>query len=90
MENNHSTSFIKKALEQLHMNISGIEKTRLLVHASLYWVNINKFIKNVITNNLTCLQFQATKPNDKPIPHATPGKRWETVGADIFTHNNNV
>ena len=33
-------------LEQLYMNHMGIEKTKLLVCESIYWVNINDDIEN--------------------------------------------
>ena len=30
-----------KAIKQLHLNHTDIEKTRLLVYESIYWININ-------------------------------------------------
>ena len=44
----------KTVLHQLHTNHMGIEKTRLLVHESIYWININDDIENVI-------DFQSTQ-----------------------------
>ena len=41
-------SLKKEALEQLHLNHMGIEKTRLLVHNSIYLVNMNDDIKEAI------------------------------------------
>ena len=38
----------------------------------------------------TYLEFQATKPKDKPMPYNMPGKLWETAGADIFMLNNKI
>ena len=46
--------------EQLHINYMDIEKTRLLAHESIYWVNINNVIENAIEDCLTRLAFQAT------------------------------
>ena len=42
-----------QALEQLHINHMGIEKTKLLTHDSIYWVNINDDIENFIKNCTT-------------------------------------
>ena len=38
----------KHALQQLHINHMGIEKTKLLVHDSLYWIGMNADIENHI------------------------------------------
>ena len=45
------------ALEQLHINHMGIEKTKLLAHESIYWVNVNDDIKYFIKNVLCALHF---------------------------------
>ena len=39
-----------QALDQLHINHTGIEKTKLLVCESMYWANINSNIENHIKN----------------------------------------
>ena len=35
----------QQTLDQLHVNHMGIEKTKLLAHKSIYWVNVNNDIK---------------------------------------------
>ena len=37
-----------KALNQLHVNHIGTEKTKLLVHELVYWVTINTDMENYI------------------------------------------
>ena len=65
-----------------------LEKTKLLTHKSVYWVNINDDIETYITNCATCLTFQQTQPKDKMIHHDIPARPWEMIGADMFTLNN--
>ena len=36
----------QQALDQLHVNHMGMEKTKLLACNSVYWVNINNDIEN--------------------------------------------
>ena len=43
--NEHFFILQNQILEQLHNNIMGIGKTRLLVRESVYWVNANTDIK---------------------------------------------
>ena len=38
----------RQALEQLHGNHKDVDKTRLLAHESIYWVNMNNSIENTI------------------------------------------
>ena len=41
-------SFKKQALEQLHLSHMGKEKTKLLAHESIYWINIHDNIEKHI------------------------------------------
>ena len=66
----------------------GIEKTLLLAHESIYWINISTNMENAIRNFPICLDFQGTQQKDKMLLHEMQGKLWESVGADIFTINN--
>ena len=38
----------------------GIDKTKMLAHESIYWININADINGAIKGCLTCLASQAT------------------------------
>ena len=48
----------QQVLDQLHLNHMGIEKTNLLTHESVYWVDINTDIDKHIKSCNTCLEFQ--------------------------------
>ena len=78
----------QQALYQLHLNHMGIKKTKLLVHESIYWVNINNDIENHVENCSTCLEFQQTQPKKKTIHHDIPMRPWDVIGADVFQLNN--
>ena len=65
----------------------GIEKTKLLTHESVYWVNINTDIEKHIKGSNTCLEFQQMQPKEKIIHHDIPLRPWEVLGADIFHLN---
>ena len=43
--------------ELLHSNHMGIEKMRLEVRESVYWVNMNADIENTIKQCATCLDY---------------------------------
>ena len=78
----------QQAIDQLHVNHMGIEKTKLLACKSIYWVNVNNDIENYIKNCSTCLEFQQTQPMDKIIHHDIPIRPWDVLGVDIFQLNN--
>ena len=48
-------------LKQLHSNHMGIEKTRLLVYKSVYWVNMNADIENAVKQYSTCIECMNTQ-----------------------------
>ena len=56
----------QQALNQVHGNHMGMEKMKLLVCKSIYWVNINNDVDNYVKNYSTCLVFQQTQPKEKP------------------------
>ena len=47
----------QQALDQLHINHMGIEKTQLIACESIYWVNINNNIESFIKNVPNVLHF---------------------------------
>ena len=65
-------SLKQQVLDQLHVNHMGIEKPKLLVCKSVYWVNINNDIENHIKNCNMCLEFQQTQPMEKAIHQDIP------------------
>ena len=82
------SSLRQQVLDQLHTNHTGIEKTKLLVHESVYWSSINADIENYIKNCTTCFEFQQMQPKEKVIHHDIPLRLWEVIGTDIFHFNN--
>ena len=66
----------------------GIEKTKLLTHESIYWVNINTDIDKHIERCNMCLAFQHTQPKEKMIHRDIPMRSWEVLCADVFHFNN--
>ena len=74
----------QQVLDQLHLNHMGIEKTKLLMCESVYWVNINNNIENHVKNCNTCFEFQQMQPKEKIIHHDILLRPWEVLGADIF------
>ena len=66
----------------------GIKKTKLLMHESVFWVNINNDIENHVKNCSMCLEFQQTQPKEKNIHYDILLRPWEVLGADVFQHNN--
>ena len=61
-----------------------IEKMRLLVCESVYWVNINADMEHVVKQCATCLDYQQTQPHEKN------SANWEVVDADILSIHNNM
>ena len=47
-----------QSLEELHSNDMGMEKTRPRAQESVYWLNMNKDIKETVKRISTCMGFQ--------------------------------
>ena len=77
-----------QAVDQLHVNHTGMEKGKLLASELVYWVNINNDIERHIKNCTTCLTFHQTQLKDKIMHHDILAKLWEVIGTDMFTLNN--
>ena len=58
-KNTIPASLQKGILEELHASHQGVEKTRLRVCTVIYWVEMNKDIKDFIANNYICQKYQA-------------------------------
>ena len=55
----------QQVLDQLHLNLMSIEKTKVLMCKSIYWVSINTGIDKHIKSCNTCLEFQQTQPKER-------------------------
>ena len=86
---NNAYVIAKKSLDQLHAHHIGIEKTRLLECGSIQWFNWNFNIEYTIKNCHIFLHVQPTQPKDKALSHEKLVRPWKSVGADIFSINNN-
>ena len=53
-------SLQEEAINQLHVNYVGIEKTGMLACKSIYWINMNADIEEAIKSYSTCLDHQVT------------------------------
>ena len=80
-------SLQKNALKKLHLNLTGIEKTWLLVCKYNYWANMTAYIGETVKNCPTCLDCQSTWLKIKKMSNKTPGRPLESVGDDLFTNN---
>ena len=65
----------------------GIEKTKLLLCDSIYWIGMNVDIYNHKKNLFYMPQISANTTEGKN-NHEIPGKPWEVIGPDMFTLNN--
>ena len=63
---------LKKALHQLHINHMGIEKTKVLAHESIYWVNINDNIEHFCKKLYYMSYISADTTKGKMIHHDIP------------------
>ena len=59
----------QQALDQLHLNHMGIEKMKLLMHESVYWVDIYTDIEKHIKIVTCVLSFS----------RCSPRRRWYTM-----------
>ena len=64
----------QQALKQLHINLMGIEKTKLLAHKSVYRIGMYVDIENHIKSCSTCPHLQQPQPREKILHHNIPGK----------------
>ena len=57
-------SLQNQILEQLHINDMSIEKTRLLVRDSVYWVDMKTDILNTVRQCATYLGYKQMQPQE--------------------------
>ena len=83
-----SSSLQQRALNQLHINHMGIEKTGLFACLSIYWTYINNDTEKKILKLPCMLWFSSNTTKGKTILHNITGKPWKTVGPDSSSINN--
>lgn len=75
-------------LQQLHYAPQGAEKCKLGAKGSVFWVNINSDIEEMVKSCAPCQRNQHMNLKEPLMPHNIPQKPWHTLGCDLFFWNN--
>ena len=80
-------------LQQLHHGHLGLQKCLHSARVSVYWPNLTKHLKELVTNCRVCLKCsQANRKVSKsigpPLGQEIPTRPWVKLATDIFTFNN--
>ena len=75
-------------LQQLHYAHQGAEQCKLRAKGSVFWVNINRDIEEMVKSCAPCQQNQKLNLKEPLMPHDIPQKPWHTLGCDIFFWDN--
>ena len=76
---------IKEKLQRYHV---GVQDCLRRAREVVYWPNMNREVTEFISKCETCNTFQSAHQKEPLICHETPKHRWEKIGCDIFTFNN--
>ena len=71
-------------LEQLHYGHMGAEKTKLRAKDSVYWMNVNRDIDEMVKKCIPCQENQPNQQHETLMPHEVPAGAWNVIGTDIF------
>ena len=77
-------SLRKEALQIIHTGHLGIGKCISRVKEVIYWPNINKQIKEMISTCTYCRDHRNQQPSEAIIHHEIPKTPWTKVATDIF------
>ena len=83
-------SLRKEALQIIHTGHLGIEKCIAMAKEVIYWPNINKQIKEMISTCTYCRDHRNQQPSEAIIHHEIPKTPWTKVATDIFHLYNKV
>ena len=78
-----SKSLQPDVLQQLHYAHQGAETCKLRAKGSVFWVNINRDIEEMIKSCAPCQHNQNMNLKGPLIPHEIPQKPWHTLGSDL-------
>jgi len=86
--------FIPKRLQHemllcLHQGHWGINKTKSLASETIWWIGINKDIKNMIAKCDKCQVRQASQVHEPLIASGVPPGPWIRIGADLCQDGRN-
>lgn len=76
-----------EVLNQLHYAHQQAEKCKLRAKESVFWVNINADLKEMVKGCGPCQHNQKMNTREPLTPHDVPQKLWHTLGSDIFFWN---
>ena len=77
-------------LQQLHYAHQRAEKCKLRAKGSVFWVNINRDIEEIVKSCAPCQRNQRMNFKEPLMPHDIPPKPWHTLGCDFFFWNNSA
>ena len=78
----------KEILRQLHTSHQGVKKTQWLARESVFWININKDIENLVARCTTCQKYQPSQSQEPTLHHNIPPTPWWKLGSDLYHINN--
>ena len=71
--------------QELHLGHPGAEGCLRRAREVLYWPGMNAEIKEWISTCESCNTFGKTQKKETMMPHKTPERKWQRIGADLFT-----
>ena len=83
-------SLQSEVLKQLHYAHQGAEKCKLRAKSSVFWVNINTHIEDMVRGCTPCQHNQNMNVKEPLTPHDVPRIPWHTLGSDLFFWNNST
>ena len=75
----------ERMLQQLHQFHQGTTKAQLFAYGCVFWLGINKAIKEAVQQCETCTQIQAHNAAVPLTPMPTLSCPWQMCATDIFT-----
>jgi len=70
--------------QQLHYPHQEAEKCKLRAKGSVFWVNINRDIEEMVKSCAPCQRNPRMNLKEPLMPHDIPQKPWHTLGCDLF------
>ena len=77
----------KRVLEQLHSALTRIEKTKWRERATIFWLQINQQIENMVKKCSTCQQNQRKQQREPMKASDVPQNLFQMVGSDLLNCN---
>ena len=62
----------------------GIKRAKLNVKSTMYWLNIDRGINEMINNSRTCQKYQNSNLPEPLISHKIPKDIWNKVASNLF------